>query len=328
MQYINYDAIIKNAQFFRKKLGNTKLCAVVKCDAYGHGLERVASCLHDVVDCFAVNDVSEALQIEKYGNDVLILLPQDARSTKIAIEHQFLLTLDSFDTLQIISHCKKGTARVHIKIDSGMSRLGFSKEQLPVLLKQLEGKNIAVEGIFSHFCTENKIFCDEQLNYFAKCSKIVLRKFGNITKHVANTSGVLLDAKYHLDMARVGLGLYGYGDENLTIAKTVTAKVLAKKHVKRGSVVGYGARHVCDKDCDVAIINIGYNDGYVRALRTPMVKIGKSFAKVIGNICMSMSMVDVTDLTVNVGDEVIVLGESVNPSTDDVIIYQLLCNLR
>ena len=328
MQYINYDAIVKNALYFKSILGKTKLCAVVKCDAYGHGIERVASCLCDVVDCFAVNDVTEALKVEKYGKDVLILMPQNPRECKIAVEHDFLLTLDSFDTLEILSHCKKGTVRVHIKIDSGMSRLGFKKEQLPLLLKELENKNIIVEGIFSHFYGENEFFCQEQLNYFAKCSKIVSRKFGNITKHIANTSGAMLSSKYHLDMARVGLGLYGYGAPDLQVAKTVTAKVVAKKKLPKGSVVGYGATYTCDKDIDVAVIDIGYAKGYVRSLREPIVKIGNVFASVIGNICMSMCMVDVTGIPVSIGDEVVVLGEGVNPSTDNTIIYQLLCNLR
>lgn len=328
MQYIDYDAIVKNARYFRNILGKTKLCAVVKCDAYGHGLERVASCLHDVVDCFAVNDVNEALQIEKYGKDILVLLPQDAKNTKIAIERQFVLTLDSFGTLQTIAHCKVGKARVHIKIDSGMSRFGFSKEQLLQLLSKIDSKNIAVEGVFSHFYGENKISCDEQLNYFAKCSKIVSSKFCNLTKHIANTTGVLIDERYHLDMARVGLGLYGYGSPKLSVAKTVTAKVIATKHVKKGTVVGYGATYKCGADTDIAIIDVGYNNGYVRALHCPLVKIGSAYANIIGNICMSTCMVDVTNLQVRVGDEVILLGDGVNPSTNDVIIYQLLCNLR
>lgn len=328
MQYIDYDSIVKNARYFKNILGKTKLCAVVKCDAYGHGLERVASCLHDVVDCFAVNNVAEALQIEKYGKDVLILLPQNAKNTKIAVEHQYILTLDSFETLQTISHCKVGRARVHIKIDSGMSRLGFRKEQLLQLLPKVDVKTINVEGIFSHFYGENKISCDEQLNYFAKCSKIVSRKFDNVTKHIANTTGTLIDERYHLDMVRVGLGLYGYGASNLSIAKTVTAKVIATKRVKKGSVVGYGATYQCSRDTDIAVIDVGYNNGYVRALRCPFVKVGSAYAKVVGNICMSTCMVDVTNLQVRVGDEVTLLGEGVNPSTDDVIIYQLLCNLR
>ena len=190
---------------------------------------RPASCLCDVVDCFAVNDLAEALQIEKYGKDVLILLPMDQRDAKISIEHQFTLTLDSFDTLQNILLCKKQQARVHIKIDSGMSRLGFKLWDLPKLLSKIECSNVVIEGIFTHFYTENKNICDEQLNYFAKCSKIVSRKFGNITKHVANTCAVLLDKRYHLDMARIGIGLYGYGNRTLSVAKTVTAKIVAKK---------------------------------------------------------------------------------------------------
>lgn len=330
MQYIDFDAIIKNALFFKTKLAKSrsKLCAVIKCDAYGHGIERVASCLHDIVDCFAVNDVTEALKIEKFGKDVLILLPQDVRNTNIGVEHQFVLTLDSYETLQTMIKCKSGPIRVHIKIDSGMSRLGFKIQQLPKLMQLIDGKNIVVEGIFSHFYEQNKISCDEQLNYFAKCSKIVSRKFGNITRHIANTSGVLLDDEYHLDMARIGLGLYGYGNLHLMVAKTVTAKVVAKKQLPKGSVVSYGAKYICKRLTDIAIIDIGYSKGYVRGLKEPVVKIGNNFAKVIGNICMSMSIVDVTGLDVNVGDDVVVLGEGVNPSTDDVIIYQLLCNLR
>ena len=328
MQYVNYDAIIKNAQYFKQVLGKSKLCAVVKCDAYGHGIERVASCLCDIVDCFAVNDVLEGQKIARYGKDVLILLPQNARNAKIAIENRFILTLDSFDTLQILKQFSKDFVRVHIKIDSGMSRLGFRLEDLSQLMRLLDSKNIVVEGIFTHFYSEDQISCREQLNYFEKCGKIVSRKFGNITKHIANTCGVMLSKELHLDMARVGLGLYGYGAPNLYVAKTVTAKVVAKKKVSMGSIVGYGATYTCNCDTDVAVIDIGYAKGYVRSLCRPIVKVGDKFTNIIGNICMSMCMIDVTNMLVSVGDEVIVLGEDVNPSTDDAIIYQLLCNLR
>ena len=309
MQYVDYDAIIKNALYFKKKLGDTKLCAVVKCNAYGHGIERVASCLCDIVDCFAVNDVTEAQILSKYRKDVLILLPQNSRNARIAIEKGFILTLDSFDTLQILRKFTKSVVRVHIKIDSGMSRLGFRLEDLPSLFEQIDSKNLIVEGIFSHFYAEKQNFCQEQLNYFEKCSKIVSRKFGNITKHIANTAGVMLNSNYHLDMARVGLGLYGYGAPNLSVAKTVTAKVIAKKRLSKGSVVGYGAKYVCDRDTDIAIVDIGYAKGYVRSLHEPAVQIGGKFARVIGNICMSMSMIDVTNLPISVGDEVVVLGK-------------------
>ena len=328
MQYINYDAIIKNANYFKSVLGNSKLCAVVKCDAYGHGIVRVASCLRDIVHCFAVNDIAEANKIYPFGKDILVLMPQDVAQSKIAVEKGYILTLDSFVTLQNLLQLSPKLARVHIKIDSGMSRLGFRLEQLPKLLQLLEGSNIVVEGIFSHFYSENENFCQEQLNYFAKCSKIVSRKFGNITKHIANSSATLLNSNYYLDMVRVGLGLYGYGSPNLLIAKTVTAKVIALKHLSKGSVVGYGGEYRCESDMDVAVIDIGYNNGYVRSLRNPIVKIGNKLSNVVGNVCMSMCMVDVTNLPVYIGDEVVVLGENVNPSTDDTIIYQLLCNLR
>ncbi len=318
---------MQNAKYFKRALGSKKLCAVVKSDAYGHGIHRVASVLCDVVDMYAVNCIDEALKIKAFSKEILILLPQEFSDIQCAVDNGFVLTLDSFQTIQQMSKCN-GVVRAHLKIDSGMSRLGFRFEQLDQLIKMIDSKKIQIEGIFSHFYGENQNSCDEQLNYFSKCSKIIKERFPNCICHIANTAGVLLGQKYHLDMARVGLGLYGYGNANLMPAKTVTGKVVAIKQAKRGDTASYGATWQCVQDTRLAIVNVGYADGFSRSIKKPVVKIANTICPVVGKICMSMCIVDVGELIVNVGDEVVLWGQGVCSCDEDTSIYQLLCNLH
>lgn len=331
MQKINYDAIIKNAMFFKNVLGNSKLCAVLKNDAYGHGIVRTASALSGIADCFAVGNLDEATKISQYG-DVLILLPIAAHDVAEAVSRNFILTVDSFDTLNtILANLPRGKrAHVHIKINSGMNRLGFTREQLLQLLDALKhAPDLKVEGAFSHFFGSDKKNCDRQLSEFEKCRNVIASGVqGNLTFHIANTAGVLLDTKYHLDMARVGLGLYGYGAESLIPAKTVTAQVIATRAVSAGEMVGYDAAYTFPRDTRIAVVNCGYAYGFPRALTNAKVKINGHVCNVVGNVCMAMLTVDVGNLPVAVGDEVILLGEGVNNANCNVIVYELLCNLR
>jgi len=331
LQKINYDAIIKNALFFKNILGKSKLCAVLKNDAYGHGIVRTASALSGVADCFAVGSVDEATKISQFG-DVLILLPVTAQEVPMAVRSNIILTVDSFVTLDtLLGNLPRGKyARVHIKINSGMNRLGFTYEQLPQLLDRLRlAPDLKVEGVFSHFFGIAKSDCDRQFAAFEKCCNFIASGVpGNLTYHIANTSGVLLDTKYHLDMARVGLGLYGYGTENLTPAKTVTAQVIATRAVSAGETVGYDAAYTFPRDTRIAVVNCGYAHGFPRALTHAKVKINGRVCNVVGNVCMAMLTVDTGDLDVKVGDEVVLLGEGINNANNNVIVYELLCNLR
>ena len=331
MQVIDYNAIKKNAEYFRALIGQSKLCAVLKNNAYGHGLTHVARQLVELVDCYAVGTVDEAEQIQFLNKDVLVLLPQNLRSAERAIKAGFILTLDSFDTLKTIdTACDRvgRTARVHIKIDSGMSRLGFNNAQLDELIEKLENSKFSVEGIFSHLYGESFPECDRQLDYFNLCSEALQRGLNKpFVRHIANTGATLLSKKYHLDMVRVGLGLYGYGCENLLPAKKVCADVISVRDVPAGSVAGYGAIYKCDKDSKIAVINLGYANGLVRILRGSRIAINGQKCKVVA-ICMAMSLVDVTGLDVKVGDTAVLLADGINISNDEVIIYELLCNLQ
>lgn len=332
MQKIDFNALIKNVEYFKRNIGNSKLCAVVKNDAYGHGLERVARYIAPVIDYFAVGNVDEAECISFLGKDTLILIPQNQVNTSKAIKLGCLLTVESFVTLlRVLDEAGKlgKVARVHIKIDSGMSRLGFTKQEIPKLLKILENvSSLAVEGVFSHFWGEKTVSCDKQLDYFIDCAEILQRGLNrHLIKHIANSSATLLNSKYHLDMVRVGLGLYGYGNDNICAVKTITSNVVAVKRVSAGEVVGYGGKYVCEKDTNIVVIDVGYAHGLSRTLVGSKVLIGEKLCEIIA-ICMAMSMVEIGDSKANIGDEVTLVGNGVNMSNDKVIIYELLCNLH
>ncbi len=330
MQYINFDALHKNVAFFKNNVQPAKLCAVLKNDAYGHGLIHVASSICGQVDCFAVGCVEEAEQIAFLNKDVLILLPPNQTDTERAIRKHFILVLDSFETLNniaVATQNQKCFARVHIKIDSGMSRFGFRYEDLGLLTEQLKHSQVIVEGIFSHFYGTTKDLCDRQMRYFDKCLECLKSVYPDVICHIANTAGTLLSAEYRMDMVRIGLGLYGYGDDRLVPVKSVYAEVLAVKNIVSDSTVGYGPMYIAGHSSRIAILNIGYANGFPRVLVGSKILIKQQLYPVIA-VCMGTIIVDIFDADIRVGDKATLLGDGVNIANDKIIIYELLCNLR
>lgn len=332
MHTLNFSALEHNAKFFKNILGNAKLCAVVKNDAYGHGIVHIARYLNGIADCFAVGSLAEAKQISFVNKDILILLPQNGAELTEAVKSRYILTIDSFDSLTKAADAARTLrlhARAHIKIDSGMSRLGFKGADVSSLVKALKASpQITVEGVYSHFYGENTGECDKQYAEFCPCAKALEKALNKrLIKHIANSGGAILSRKYCMDMARIGLGLYGYGNEHLQPVKTVTARVVAIKDVARGDVVGYGAKYVADEDKRIVVLNVGYAQGFVRALTGAKVQINGRNCKILA-VCMAMSMADITDVEVNIGDEATLFGGGVNVSNDVVSVYELLCNLK
>ena len=305
LQTLDFSALEHNALYYKKLLGNSKLCAVVKNDAYGHGAVHVARYLDGIVDFFAVGNVDEAARIDFVSRDVLLLLPQPRVATDEAVRRGFVLSVDSLQTLQTVidsSNRLAIPARIHIKIDSGMTRLGFRYDELTgVILRVQRCPRLAVEGVYSHFYGETVASCDKVLEK-AFCKTLV--------KHIANSRGALLSSKYRLDMARIGLGLYGYGNSDCIPVKTVTANVIAVKDVEAGEAVGYGAKYVAQRRRRIAVVDVGYARGFSRALVGVQIKINGRLCSVVA-VCMAMIMVDVTDA-----------------SNGLVSVYESLCNLR
>lgn len=332
LQYLDFSALEHNALFFKKILGDSKLCAVVKNDAYGHGIIHMARYLADTVDCFAVGSVDEAKKIGFLGKDVLILLPQSVEDTRAAIDCEYVLSVDSFATLDTVISAAvqaRKAARIHIKIDSGMTRLGFRHNDMENLINVVKNNvNLRVEGVYSHFYGESTAECDKQLSAFMPCAEAIEKSLcKRLIKHIANSCGTLLSSAFRLDMARVGLGLYGYGHDRLAPVKTVTAKVVAVKDVRAGEAVGYGAKYVAERNGSIAVINTGYAMGFSRSLVGSFVKINGAMCRVVA-VCMAMIMADVTDVKTSIWDDVVLLGNGVNIANDEISIYELLCNLK
>ncbi len=331
MTILDFDALERNVRFFRNRISeDVRLCAVIKNNAYGHGAIHVATRLKPIVDMFAVGSAEEAEQISFLGKKTLVLLPQTLNNTARVAEAGASLTVDSFETLKkviFVAQKMHKNVNVHIKIDSGMSRLGFTEEQIPSLIEQLKNSPLLVEGIFSHFWGETEEACDEQLQYFEKCVEMLKSHFPNTICHIANTKATLISSKYHLDMVRVGLGLYGYGDEELQPVKTVCADVISVKNVKANCSVGYGAIYRPKRSTRIAVLNTGYALGLPRVLIGAKVRIGENIFPIVA-ICMAMTMLDIGDADIHVGDRAILLGRDVDISSRDVIVYELLCNLK
>lgn len=334
MILVDFDAIKSNATYIKNTICSKKLCAVVKSDAYGHGLVSVANAIFKVVDMFAVSTVQEGLQLLAFGKKVLVLLPGNTCDTTLAISNGLTLTVDSIDTLIRVKNCAKmlgKVASVHIKIDSGMSRLGFDKNHIDELLPQLVNNYICVEGVFSHFaCADgDKPFTDRQFATFCQAaSRLETSINKQLVKHIANTAATFADARYHLDMVRVGLGLYGYGDDRLVPAKTLLARVVAIKHLEANDCVGYGATFRCDRETKLAILDVGYAAGFSKNFSNKsFVEINGAKCRQIGNVCMGMMMVDVTGIAVSVGDIAVLFGKSTTWNKN-VFMYETLCNTR
>lgn len=327
---IDYDAIVKNAQYFKSRM-NVKLCAVVKSNAYGHGLEKTAAYLQGIADCFAVANVEEALRIKQFQTPILILMPLFPDQTKLAIENGFFITIDSLATLKTVQTVAGSNLPVsaHVKIDSGMHRFGFKQNELTELCEKLTTfKNLRVDGIFTHMWSSAYADCLAQAEYFDRCVAYVESKIGYIsTKHVANTSTAQLGSRFAYDMVRIGLGLYGYGDGALKPAKTVCGKIITLNAAEVGEPIGYGGARLRTKS-KLAVVDVGYANGFPRSMQGSYVSVNGTLCQVVAKVCMSCAIIDVSAVDVAIGDDVILLGSGVNPSTNDVIVYELLCNLQ
>lgn len=328
MQCIDYDVIARNAAEIRKRT-RVPLVAVVKSNAYGHGLVETARSLCGIADYFAVSDVSEALSICSLNTPTMILLPcLTFAELQVASTSGFWVTVCDERSLALAAQSNL-PLNVQIKIDSGMSRLGFSVGQLAdVLPTILSRKTLNVCGIFSHFRGTSRLECAEQYTEFVRAAELAEHALNKrLLKHISATYAALNYPEFRCDAVRVGLGLYGYGADFLQPAKTVSAKVIATRRVRAGQPVGYDGVFCSHTDTNLAVIDTGYAKGLSRALVGGKVLVGGKLAT-IRAVCMGMTICDTGEQSATVGEEVILLGNGVNPSNCNTIVYELLCNLR
>jgi len=329
---VNLSAIRHNLREIRKSIDHdTKLMVIIKADAYGHGAVPLAKAIDDseLVDAYGVAIIEEAIELRNAGikKPILILGYTPSQQYDLVVANDVSQTIFQYEMAKALSEeaIRQGkTAKVHIKLDTGMSRIGYpdKKESIEEIKRIVELKNLEIEGIFSHFaraderdksCTYRQI---ERFNSF-----IGLLEKENIfipIKHISNTAGILEFKDANYNMVRCGIATYGIypSDEvdkdkvRLIPAMELKTHVIYVKDVEAGVGISYGATYVTDKKRRIATIPVGYADGYSRNLSNiGKVIIHGQYAPIVGRICMDQFMVDVSDIPdVKQGDMVTLLG--------------------
>ena len=352
---INLDNLAHNMREIRKVSKSKDIIAVIKADAYGHGALDVAPVLlKNGATRFAVAILSEAIELRNGGIKAPIMILGFTPVEQI----EEILHYDVEQTVYTLEHAKEIStkalelnkkAKIHIKIDTGMGRIGFLPNEKSVREVEIISKlpNLIIEGLFSHFsCADEK---DKEYTYFQldkfnwfydklKASKVAIKM-----RHISNSPSITDLPEAHFEAVRPGIILYGYYSSKdvfknkieIKPVMSIKAKIVHIKTLAKGEYISYGRDFETKEESVIATLPIGYADGYTRLLQNKAkVIINGQFAPVVGRICMDQCMIDITHIEgVNVGDEVIIMGESQGCSftADDIaeaigtINYEILC---
>lgn len=358
---VSLPAIHHNVEEARKRiLPGTKILAVVKADAYGHGAVRVAESLEDIADFFAVATLEEGVELREHNivRPVLILGYTSPRQYSEMIAWDIRPSIYNYEDAQKLNEAavREGKkARIHIALDTGMTRIGFqvTEEDADQILKISELPNVEIEGLFTHLsCADmtDKTYCEKQFaRYDAMLSLLAERGVSIPIRHVCNSAAIMEyepDDPHRLEMVRSGIITYGiYPSEevrkerlDLIPALAWRTHVIHVKDVGPGMGVSYGATYVTSRPVTrIATVSVGYADGYPRALSSKgRVLIHGKSAPILGRVCMDQMMVDVTDIpNVKVEDVVTLVGhdgaeyipieEIADPAAS--FNYEMLCHI-
>ncbi len=331
---VDLDAIRQNMEAMKANIAKgTMICGVVKSDGYGHGSVPVAKAVEDLVWGYAVAAVEEGwvLRDHHITKPILVLGYVPEEEFESLVEQEIRYTVSEWKEVEILSKIaqKLGkNAYVHIKMDTGMGRIGLrSAEEILTLAQKIENlPNIVIEGIFTHMATADmadKTKAKEQIQMFKEMLQLLENNGIYIPiRHCSNSAGIIDLKEANIDMVRAGIALYGLypsaevNKENVCLTPALELKSIVSylKTVPKGSPIGYGATFVTQKETKVATVSIGYGDGYPRALSNKGYALvrGKK-APIIGRICMDQFMMDVSDIPeIQQGDTVTLIGKDQN----------------
>ncbi|MBI4654166.1 MAG: alanine racemase [Nitrospirae bacterium] len=319
---IDLVALSHNLTVVKKKTKNKpSILAVVKANAYGHGAVEVARhLLREGVAMFAVAFTTEAIELREAGIIAPILVFFDRDNIDSYIKYNLTPTvfdLKTAERLSVKAHKHNRKIAIHIKIDTGMGRVGFSvKDGFQSIIKISQMRNIELEGIMSHFADaelQDREFALRQLKDFTQLIASLKKK--NIDFkffHISNSAAISLFPEAHLNMVRPGIMLYGYGParESLKPVMSLKSKIILTKTVPSGTPIGYGMTFITRRKSTIATVPVGYADGYNRKLSNcGEVLINGNRTHVVGMVCMDTIMVDITEIgNAKVGDEVVLIG--------------------
>jgi Alr-MurF fusion protein len=327
---INLNAISHNYNFFKSKLKtNTKMMAMVKAFSYGNGGFEIAKLLeYHKVDYLGVAFADEGIALKSEGIQLpIMVLNPESTSFLAIIQHQLepeIYTLKGLNAfLKLAEQKNLKDFPIHIKLDTGMHRLGFEANTIDDLIATLKGnQRVKIKSILSHLATSDdlnqKDFALYQIGLFEQLSSKLMNELQVLPiRHILNTSGISNFTEAQYDMVRLGIGLYGVSNdseeqkylENVSTLKSIISQV---RTIQSGESVGYGRRFIADRKSRIATIPIGYADGISRHWGNGVgyVTIKNKKASILGSVCMDMLMVDVTDIDCREGDSVIIFGES------------------
>ena len=344
---IDLGAIRHNLTEIRRRV-KSKLCTVVKANAYGHGAVQVAQVAVECgTDFLAVATVAEGLELRRAGfvEPILILglIPHEA--AQVVVENNLTQAVADIELAEKISAAAvelDKIARVHLKIETGMGRIGADPKVAVDLAKKISAlPNVELEGLFSHFAdadSSDRTFTRRQIQTFSDTAEKIRASGVDIKiRHLAESAAILDIPEAHFDMCRAGIityGLYPSDDVRRTIelrpAMKLVARVAQVKKIPAGTSIGYGREFVAERDSVIATLPLGYADGYIRAYKNFHVDIGGQLAPIAGRICMDQTMIDATGLDVHVGDEVILFGSDAISIDDaahhlNTINYEVTC---
>jgi alanine racemase len=350
---ISASAIRHNIAVLREVIGpGVKLCPVVKDDCYGHGMDVLYPVLSGLVDGFGVASPTEALALRRRGYTGFILCFLSAYFDDLDVQEdlvekeitQTVMSGTALATIRAAAERAGKPAQVHLKVDTGMGRLGVPPRQAADLAAAIRDlADVKLTGVYTHFATADeadKSAALHQLELFES----VLPAVGHIIRHAANSAALMDLPETHFDMVRPGIAVYGCHPSNELVERidlkpcmAVKAKLIAVKHLTRGSRSGYGLTHTYSRDSRVGVVPIGYGDGYFRNLSNrAVVRINGQDAPVRGLVSMDQMTVDVTDIPdVQVGDEVeVISSDPAAPNSVEnlarlagTIPYEITCHL-
>ena len=347
---IDLFALSENIDYYRRSINkNTGIMAVLKASAYGSGSQQLSSLINNkAIEILAVAIIEEAIEMRKSGisKPILIFNPH-AENLPLIVEYGFEIELSNHymaDALLAFAERQKNKISIHLKLDTGMHRLGFEEADFPKLISLLEHPKIHVKAIFSHLAASDDPaqdkFTNHQIDQFEKWY-LQLSDALNIKplKHILNSSGAIRFPQAQYDFVRIGLGLYGIdlinkSKSHLAKVHSLKSYVVQIKEVKKGETVGYGNKLKLENNARIAVIGIGYADGLLRKAGEKNYKImlNGQAAPLIGNVCMDLCMANISKLEgVNEGDEVLVFGKN-HPieglsETCETIPYEILTRI-
>ncbi|MFA5128615.1 MAG: alanine racemase [Patescibacteria group bacterium] len=333
---ISREALNYNLSQFKKLVGDSvKIMGVVKANAYGHGLTEVAGIISDKVNWFGVDSISEALKLRQAAikKPILVLGYTELADLKEAVKNSVSLTVYNRETIERLGkipiHNPNLNPKIHIKIETGTSRQGVLENEILDFVKFVKQyPSIEIQGLSTHYAniedTTDSSFAMEQLSAFTRMAEILKKEGVTPLRHTACSAATILFPETHFEMVRLGISMYGFwsSKETKAVAKTKNLELDLKpaltwktivaqiKNLPSGTPIGYGLSERTGRDSKIAILPIGYYDGYDRKLGS----VGNALirgkrCKVLGRVCMNMIIVDATDLEkIELEDEVVLLG--------------------